>query len=52
MRKVPEELRSLGDLMIKQEFRLHLDSASEEQMGKFMIGWQQYATMLDSKLDN
>ena len=30
MRKVPEELRSLGDLMIKQEFRLHLDSASEE----------------------
>ena len=30
MRKVPEELRSLGDLMIKQEFRLHLDSADEE----------------------
>ena len=30
MRKIPEELRSLGDLMIKQEFRLHLDSATEE----------------------
>ena len=32
MRKVPEELRPLGDLMIKQEFRLHLDSATEDQM--------------------
>ena len=30
MRKIPEELRPLGDLMIKQEFRLHLDSASED----------------------
>ena len=47
MRKIPEDLRALGDLMIKQEFRLHLDSATEEQMDKFMIGWKQYATMLD-----
>ena len=47
MRKVPEELRALGDLMIKQEFRLHLDSATEDQMAKFIIGWQQYAKMLD-----
>ena len=39
MRKVPEDLRPLGDLMIKQEFRLHLDSATEDQMGKFMIAW-------------
>ena len=30
MRKIPDELRPLGDLMIKQEFRLHLDSADEE----------------------
>ena len=51
MRKVPEELRSLGDLMIKQEFRLHLDTATEDQMGKFIVGWRQYAVMLDSQLD-
>lgn len=30
MRKVPEELRTLGDLYIKQEFRLHLDKANED----------------------
>ena len=51
MRKVPEELRPLGDLMIKQEFRLHLDSATDDQMGKFLIAWKEYATMLDSQLD-
>ena len=48
MRKVPEDLRPLGDLMIKQEFRLHLDSASEDQMTKFLRAWQEYAIMLDS----
>ncbi len=42
MRKVPEELRTLGDLYIKQEFRLHLDKANEDQMTKFLRGWQQY----------
>lgn len=42
LRKVPEELRSLGDLYIKQEFRLHLDKADEPQMKKFLIGWEQY----------
>ena len=47
MRKVPQELRALGDLMIKQEFRLHLDKASEDQMTKFLIGWEQYERMLD-----
>ena len=51
MRKVPEDLRPLGDLMIKQEFRLHLDSATEDQMGKFLVAWQEYANMLDSQLD-
>ena len=40
IRKVPEDLRTLGDLYIKQEFRLHLDKASEDQMGKFLVGWQ------------
>eukprot|EP00806_Schmidingerella_arcuata_P007588 Macronucleus_7960.p1 GENE.Macronucleus_7960~~Macronucleus_7960.p1 ORF type:complete len:127 (+),score=29.66 Macronucleus_7960:1-381(+) len=51
MRKVPDELRPLGDLMIKQEFRLHLDSATEDQMGKFLVAWGEYARMLDSQLD-
>ena len=37
--------------MIKQEFRLHLDSASEDQMTKFLRGWAQYAAMLDKQLD-
>ncbi len=48
MRKVPEELRTLGDLYIKQEFRLHLDKANEDQMTKFLIGWQQYESMLSN----
>ena len=51
MRKEPDELRPLGDLMIKQEFRLHLDSATEDQMDKFIRAWTQYASMLDSQLD-
>ncbi len=46
-RKVPDELRALGNIMIKQEFRLHLDSASADQMGKFIMGWGQYEQMLD-----
>ena len=52
MRKVPEDLRPLGDLMIKQEFRLHLDTATEDQMGKFLVGWKQYEMMLDKQLDH
>ena len=52
IRKVPEDLRPIGDLMIKQEFRLHLDSADEEQMGKFLTAWGEYATMMDRQLDN
>ena len=50
-RKVPDELRPLGDLMIKQEFRLHLDSADEGQMDKFLIAWGEYAAMMDKQLD-
>lgn len=33
----------LGDLYVKQEFRLHLDKASDDQMDKFLIGWQAYS---------
>jgi reverse gyrase len=46
LRKIPEELRTLGDLYIKQEFRLHLDKANEDQMKKFLVGWSQYEQML------
>ena len=38
--------------MIKQEFRLHLDSADEAQMGKFLIAWKQYGDMIDKQMDN
>lgn len=51
LRKVPEDLRELGDLYIKKEFRLHLDKANEDQMTKFLMGWQQYETMLTNQLD-
>jgi hypothetical protein len=44
---VPDELRALGNIMIKQEFRLHLDTATSDQMGKFIMGWGQYEQMLD-----
>jgi hypothetical protein len=30
-------LNFVGDLYIKQEFRLHLDKASDDQMDKFMV---------------
>jgi hypothetical protein len=39
IRKIPEDLRQLGDLYIKKEFRDHLDKADEDQMKKFLIGW-------------
>ena len=45
---MPEELRNLGDLYIKQEFRLHLDQATEDQMTKFLGGWRQYEAQLQS----
>ena len=48
---MPEELRNLGDLYIKQEFRLHLDSADEDQMAKFLVAWKQYADMIDAQMD-
>ena len=34
----------LGDLYVKQEFRLHLDKATDDQMDKFLIGWQAYSS--------
>ena len=48
IRKVPEELRTLGDLYMKQEFRLHLDKANKDQMEKFLRGWLQYESMLSN----
>ena len=42
LKKMPEELRNLGDLYVKQEFRLHLDKSDEAQMAKFMLGWEGY----------
>ncbi len=34
---------NLGDLYVKQEFRLHLDKATDDQMDKFLVGWNSYA---------
>ena len=49
---MPEELRNLGDLYIKQEFRVHLDQSSEDQMVKFMKAWEDYKTQLEGmKMD-
>ena len=42
LRKMPEELRNFGDLYVKQEFRLHLDKSDEDQMNKFILGWEGY----------
>lgn len=33
----------IGDLYVKQEFRLHLDKATDDQMDKFLVGWDSYA---------
>ena len=46
---MPEELRNLGDLYVKQElleFRLHLDTGNDEQMDKFMFEWKKYHVQL------
>ena len=42
LQKMPEELRNFGDLYIKQEFRLHLDKSTDDQIDKFIAGWQKY----------
>ena len=44
---MPEELRNFGDLYVKQEFRLHLDKSNEEQMGKFLKGWEGYKAQME-----
>ena len=36
----------VGDLYVKQEFRLHLDKATDDQMDKFMNGWESYASQI------
>ena len=47
LRKMPEELRNFGDLYVKQEFRLHLDKSNEDQMDKFILGWQGYKKQME-----
>lgn len=47
IRTMPMELRYFGDLYVKQEFRLHLDKATEDQMDKFMVAWEQYAKQIE-----
>jgi|LauGreDrversion4_2_1035121.scaffolds.fasta_scaffold72703_1 hypothetical protein len=56
MRNMPQELRLfgkaslnqlIGDLYVKQEFRLHLDKASNDQMDKFLVGWESYAKQIE-----
>lgn len=37
---------ALGDLYVKQEFRMHLDKATDDQMDKFLIGWTSYADQI------
>lgn len=60
MRNMPQELRlfgkprlneGVGDLYVKQEFRLHLDKASNDQMDKFLVGWEEYAGQIE-KVDH
>ena len=41
----------IGDLYVKQEFRLHLDKASNDQMDKFMSCWEDYAKQIQ-KVDH
>jgi len=60
IRNMPNDLRlfgilffltqTLGDLYVKQEFRLHLDKASDDQMDKFLTGWQGYVKQIE-KMD-
>ena len=32
---------------MKQEFRLHLDKATNDQMDKFLLGWEGYAKQIE-----
>ncbi|CDW76080.1 UNKNOWN [Stylonychia lemnae] len=36
----------IRDLYVKQEFRLHLDKATDDQMDKFLVGWNAYADQI------
>jgi hypothetical protein len=42
---LPTDLRSLGDVYVKQEFRLH-KKAKPEQAAQFMTEWNQYLDQL------
>lgn len=33
-------------MYVKQEFRLHLDKSTDDQMDKFLIAWNSYADQI------
>ena len=41
------KINKIGDLYVKQEFRLHLDKATDDQMDKFLGAWDKYAVQIE-----
>eukprot|EP00943_MAST-04B_sp_MAST-4B-sp1_P005881 g5881.t1 len=52
-KKLPFQMKEMGDKYVKEEFRQHKD-ASQEFVVQFMDQWEQYAQMLEQqkKIDN
>ena len=45
-RKLPVELRVIGDDYVKNEFHLHKTAKDPEQLRQFFVGWEQYLQQL------
>jgi len=48
-RRLPNQMRKLGDDYVKHEFKLHKGVTIEAHSAKFFNGWNEYLTMLLSK---
>lgn len=45
-RKLPAEMRQLGDAYVRSEFKLHKPVTNEAQLGAFYSAWDQYVDHL------
>lgn len=47
-RRLPPQMKALGDTYVKQEFRLH-KTAKPEHLNRFIQSWENYLTTLQTQ---
>ena len=45
-RKMPAEMRSLGDTYVRSEFKLHKSVTNEAQLNAFFSAWEEYLNQM------